>query len=85
MEFRQVGWNDVWARRLAFGFGRIGRAVARRAAGFRMRVILQRTTRAPTDVEREMNAEYLPRDPVLEQAEFNTFRPLRVLGGNARD
>ena len=71
---------DVWGKTLGIiGFGRIGRAVARRAAGFRMRVIYNSTTRAPTDVERELNAEYLPRDQVLEQADFLSLHvPLRA-------
>ncbi len=71
---------DVWGKTLGIiGFGRIGRAVARRAAGFRMRVIYNSTTRAPTDVERELNAEYLPRDQVLKQADFLSLHvPLRA-------
>lgn len=67
----QLCGTDVWGKTLGIiGFGRIGRAVARRAAGFRMRVIYNSTTRAPADVERELNAEYLARDQVLEQADF---------------
>jgi len=67
----QLCGTDVWGKTLGIiGFGRIGRAVARRAAGFRMRVIYNSTTCAPADVERELNAEYLPRDQVLEQADF---------------
>ena len=76
----QLCGTDVWGKTLGIiGFGRIGRAVARRAAGFRMRVIYNSTTRAPTDVERELNAEYLPRDQVLEQADFLSLHvPLRT-------
>jgi glyoxylate reductase len=75
----QLCGTDVWGKTLGLiGFGRIGRAVARRAAGFRMRVIYNSTTRAPADVERELNAEYLPRDRVLEQADFLSLHvPLR--------
>jgi glyoxylate reductase len=71
--------TDVWGKTLGIiGFGRIGRAVARRASGFRMRVIYYSTTRAPAKVERELNAEYLPRDQVLEQADFLSLHvPLR--------
>ena len=44
-----------------------------------MRVIYNSTTRAPADVERELNAEYLPRDQVLEQADFLSLHvPLRT-------
>ena len=63
--------TDVWGKTLGIiGFGRIGRAVARRAAGFRMRVIYYSSTRAPEEVERELNAEYRSRDEVLEMADF---------------
>jgi glyoxylate reductase len=84
-EWRQ--WNldqlcgtDVWGKTLGIiGFGRIGRAVARRATGFRMRVIYYSTTRAAVEVERELNAEYMERDRVLEQADFLSLHvPLRA-------
>jgi glyoxylate reductase len=63
--------TDVWGKTLGIiGFGRIGRAVARRAGGFRMRVIYHSRTRVPVEVERELSAEYRSRDQVLEQADF---------------
>jgi glyoxylate reductase len=76
----QLCGTDVWGKTLGIiGFGRIGRAVARRAAGFRMRVIYYSTTRAPTEVEGELNAEYMERDRVLEQGDFLSLHvPLRV-------
>src|SRR5258708_37534144 len=76
----QLVGTDVWGKTLGIiGFGRIGRAVARRAAGFRMRVIYNSTTRAPADVGRELNAEFLPRDQVLEQSDFLSLHvPLRA-------
>ena len=52
------------------GLGRIGRAVARRAAGFRMRIIYNSTSRAPAEIEKELNAEFKTRDEVFEQADF---------------
>ena len=76
----QLCGTDVWGKTLGIiGFGRIGRAVARRGAGFRMRVIYYSTTRAPAEVERELNAEYMERDSVLEQADFLSLHvPLRA-------
>ena len=63
--------SDVWGKTLGIiGFGRIGRAVARRASGFRMRVIYTSRLRAPDAVEKELNAEYLSRDQVLAEADF---------------
>jgi glyoxylate reductase len=63
--------TDVWGKTLGIiGLGRIGRAVARRASGFRMRVIYSSTKRAPKEAESELNAEYLSRDEVLAQADF---------------
>jgi glyoxylate reductase len=72
------GWNldqlcgaDVWGKTLGIlGFGRIGRAIARRASGFGMRVIYSDAARAPSEVESELRAEYMERDAVLRQADF---------------
>jgi len=67
----QLCGTDIWGKTLGIiGFGRIGRAVARRASGFRMRVIYNSTSRAPLEIEKELNAEYLSRDAVFERADF---------------
>jgi len=75
----QLCGTDIWGKTLGIiGFGRIGRAVARRAAGFRMRVIYNSTTRAPAEIERELNAEFMQRDRVLAEADFVSLHvPLR--------
>lgn len=52
------------------GFGRIGRAVARRAHGFGMRVMYHDVTRAPEDVERELSADFRTFDELLAEADF---------------
>src|ERR1700686_3212657 len=55
----QLVGTDVWGKALGLvGFGRIGRAVARRAAGFQMKVLYSDAIRAPLDVEKEVKAEY---------------------------
>jgi glyoxylate reductase len=72
------GWNldqlcgaDVWGKTLGLlGFGRIGRAVARRASGFGMRIIYNDAVRAPREIEVQLNAEYGERDDVLKEADF---------------
>ncbi len=67
----QLCGTDIWGKTLGIiGFGRIGRAVARRASGFRMRVIYHSTSRAPLEMEKELNAEYMSRDEVFQQADF---------------
>ncbi len=73
-----TGWNldqlcgaDVWGKTLGLlGFGRIGRAVARRASGFRMRLVYHDAVRAPAEVEKELSAQFLERDQVLAEADF---------------
>ncbi len=52
------------------GFGRIGRAVARRAKGFGMRVLYDSRTRAPADVEGELGARRVPFDELLAESDF---------------
>ena len=63
--------TDIWGKTLGIiGLGRIGRAVARRASGFGMRVIYNSTSRAPAEIEQELHAEYLTQEQVLRQADF---------------
>ena len=72
------GWNldqlcgaDVWGKTLGVvGFGRIGRAVARRAAGFQMKVIYTDAVRAAEDVERSLNVEFRDMNALLAEADF---------------
>jgi glyoxylate reductase len=72
------GWDldqlvgaDVWGKTLGIlGFGRIGRAVARRAGGFGMRVLYNDAVRAPVELESELRAAYVERDAVLREADF---------------
>ncbi len=72
------GWDldqlcgaDVWGKTLGIlGLGRIGRCLARRARGFQMRVTYNDAIRAPAEVEKELNVEFLERDQVLAEADF---------------
>jgi glyoxylate reductase len=67
----QLIGGDVWGKTLGVvGFGRIGRGVARRAQGFRMRVLYNDAVRAPADVEKELNAEFVDRDRLFRESDF---------------
>jgi glyoxylate reductase len=52
------------------GLGRIGSAVARRAAGFDMRVVYTQRRRAHVDVERALRAEFVDKAALLSQSDF---------------
>ncbi len=52
------------------GMGRIGQAIARRAAGFEMKVIYHNRTRLAADIEARVNATYAGMDELLAQADF---------------
>ena len=72
------GWSptlllgtDVYGKTLGIiGFGRIGRAVARRAKGFDMRVLYYDVERAPEEVERELNAQYVDLETLLKESDY---------------
>lgn len=72
------GWNldqlcgsDVSGKTLGvIGFGRIGRAMAKRAQGFDMRILYTDAMRAAPEVERDLHAEYVDRDHLLAAADF---------------
>jgi len=62
---------DVYGKTLGLvGFGRIGRAVARRALGFNMRVLYQDAVRADAAVERELRVSREELETVLREADF---------------
>lgn len=52
------------------GFGRIGRALARRARGFAMRVLYHDVYRPPAEVEQELAAEYRDLEDLLRESDF---------------
>ena len=67
----QLVGTDVWGKTLGIvGFGRIGRAMARRATGFQMKVIYTDAVQATPDVEKELGAEYREMNALLAEADF---------------
>lgn len=74
-EFRGWGFWDYLGGDLEghtlgiFGMGRIGRAVARRAGGFGMRVVYHSRTALPGDDERALGAERVDFDDLLARSD----------------
>lgn len=67
----QLVGTDIWGKTLGIvGFGRIGRAVARRAAGFRMKVIYTDAQKVSEEVEHELNAEFRELNALLAESDF---------------
>ncbi|MGC8777315.1 MAG: 2-hydroxyacid dehydrogenase [Candidatus Caldatribacteriaceae bacterium] len=77
---RFTGWDpllllgeDVYGKVLGIvGFGRIGKAVARRARGFDMQVLYYSRKRAPQE-EREWGVRYVDLPELLRSADFVTL------------
>jgi len=62
---------DVYGKTLGVvGFGRIGRAVARRALGFNMRVMYQDAVPADAAVERDLRASRVELETLLRESDF---------------
>lgn len=62
--------QDFYGKTLGLiGFGRIGRAVAKRASGFNMKVLYNDTTRYPGEAS-ALGAEYCDFDSLLVQSDF---------------
>jgi len=67
----QLVGTDVWGKTLGIvGFGRIGRAVARRASGFQMKVIYTDAVRADAGMEKELKAEFRDMNALLAESDF---------------
>jgi len=67
----QLVGTDIWGKTLGIvGFGRIGRAMARRALGFQMKVIYADAVQAPGAVEKELKAEYRGMNSLLAESDF---------------
>jgi glyoxylate reductase len=67
----QLCGTDVWGKTLGIlGFGRIGRAVARRARGFKMRVIYNDAVRVAPEIENELGAKFVDFNQTLAESDF---------------
>jgi len=79
-ENRFKGWaanmylgGDVYGKTLGvIGCGEIGSAVARRAAGFNMKVLYFNRNRMSEEKEKELNAELVTLEDLLRQSDFVT-------------
>lgn len=75
-------WDLLWGVDIhgktlgVIGFGRIGRAVARRARGFGMRVLYCDTFRADAQTERELNATATDLHTLLRESDFVSLHTL---------
>lgn len=87
---RYRGWDpmmllgtDVHGKTLGIvGFGRIGQAVARRAAGFGMRILYNDTQRLFPEVEKQYGAAFVELDALLRDSDFVSLHT--VLDKNTR-
>ena len=52
------------------GMGRIGQAIAKRAAGFDMRILYHNRNRVAPEIERRLNANHVSLDDLLAQSDF---------------
>jgi glyoxylate reductase len=73
-EYMLLLGSDIHGKTLGVvGFGRIGRAMARRALGFDMRVLYQDAVAADAATERELNATRVDLDTLLRESDFVTL------------
>jgi glyoxylate reductase len=69
-------WGLLWGADVhhktlgIYGFGRIGRAIARRARGFSMRILYCDLIRAPESLERELEATIVDRETLIRESDF---------------
>ena len=72
-------WGYFWGADLyrktlgVYGLGRIGKAVARRARGFSMRVLYFDIVRPSPALEQELGAQFVDRETLLRDADFLTL------------
>lgn len=65
---------DVFRKTLGvYGLGRIGKAVARRARGFSMRILYYDIVRFAPELEQELGAQFVDRETLLRESDFLTL------------
>lgn len=75
-------WDLLWGMDIhrktlgVLGFGRIGRAVARRALGFDMRILYHDVARTSPEIERELKATYVDKETLLRESDFVSLHVL---------
>jgi glyoxylate reductase len=63
--------SDIYGKTLGIiGMGRIGQAVAKRAAGFDMKVVYHKRNRLPFETESELSVSYSDLDDLLKISDF---------------
>jgi glyoxylate reductase len=81
-QWKSWKWDLLWGADIhgktlgVVGFGRIGRAVARRGLGFGMRVLYHDTVRADAATERELNATAVDLPTLLRESDFVSLHTL---------
>jgi glyoxylate reductase len=69
--YRRLLGTDIHGKTLGIiGFGRIGRAVAKRAFGFGMKIVYYDIVRADEAVESDLNSRFMLLDELLSTADF---------------
>jgi lactate dehydrogenase-like 2-hydroxyacid dehydrogenase len=73
-QWKYLWGADIFGKTLGvYGLGRIGKAVARRARGFSMRVLYYDIVRPPPALEQELGAQFVDRETLLREADFLTL------------
>lgn len=75
---KYMGWDplllmgsDVHGKTLGIlGFCRVGQALAKRAAGFDMKVLYHNRTRVDSETEEKLGATYVDKDTLLKASDF---------------